>query len=74
MESQCTFVHLGCSYNATIWGPSGNITINGTLTFGNDSAHNVDIHTKRGLGMAGEFGVDLNNPPYSIHNGWFISA
>ncbi|KAI0735986.1 glycosyl hydrolases family 31-domain-containing protein [Earliella scabrosa] len=56
-------------YNATIWGPSGNITINGTLTFGNDSAHNVDIHTKRGLGMAGEFGVDLNNPPYSIHNG-----
>ncbi|KAI0757718.1 glycosyl hydrolases family 31-domain-containing protein [Daedaleopsis nitida] len=55
-------------YNSTIWGPSGNITINGTLTFGNDSAQNVDIHTKRDFDDS-ELDVDLNSPPYAIHNG-----
>lgn len=48
--------------------------MNGTLTFGNASISNpkdVDIHTKRSLGEAGEPGVDLNNPPYAIHNGLF---
>ncbi|KAI8969691.1 glycosyl hydrolases family 31-domain-containing protein [Trametes punicea] len=53
-------------YNATIWGPSGNITINGTLTFGNQSFSSVP--SKRGLGAAAEAGVDLNNPPYALHN------
>ncbi|EJF58514.1 hypothetical protein DICSQDRAFT_172868 [Dichomitus squalens LYAD-421 SS1] len=53
-------------YNATIWGPSGNITINGTLTFGNNSAANA--LSKRGLGAAAESGVNLNTPPYAIHN------
>ncbi|RDX45018.1 hypothetical protein OH76DRAFT_1024258 [Lentinus brumalis] len=58
-------------YNSTIWGPSGNLTINGTLTFGNDSVQpeHVDIHTKRGLGEAAETDVNLNDPPYAIHNG-----
>ncbi|RPD56306.1 hypothetical protein L226DRAFT_469159 [Lentinus tigrinus ALCF2SS1-7] len=58
-------------YNSTIWGPSGNLTINGMSTFGNDSvqAEHVDIHTKRGLGEAAESGVNLNGPPYGIHNG-----
>ncbi|KAI0762328.1 glycosyl hydrolases family 31-domain-containing protein [Fomes fomentarius] len=58
-------------YNTTIWGPSGNITVNGTLTFGNASINpkDVDIRTKRSLGEAGEPGVNLNNPPYAIHNG-----
>ena len=54
-------------YNATIWGPSGNITINGTLTYGNASA--AGAHAKRGLGAAAEPGVNLNSPPYAIHNG-----
>ncbi|KAL7286001.1 hypothetical protein ACG7TL_001117 [Trametes sanguinea] len=53
-------------YNATIWGPSGNITINGTLTFGNHSFGRM--HKKRGLGAAAEPGVNLNSPPYSLHN------
>ncbi|OSD05551.1 glycoside hydrolase family 31 protein [Trametes coccinea BRFM310] len=58
-------------YNASIWGPSGNITINGTLTFGNDSlvAH---IHAKRGLGAAGQPGVDINDPPYTLHNAYGV--
>ncbi|KAI0816891.1 glycosyl hydrolases family 31-domain-containing protein [Trametes gibbosa] len=56
-------------YNATIWGPSGNITINGTLTFGNHSAPSPPALEKRGLGAAAEPGVDLNSPPYAIHNG-----
>ncbi|KAM5542308.1 hypothetical protein V8D89_004181 [Ganoderma adspersum] len=55
-------------YNATIWGPSGNITINGTLTFGNASASAAGAHAKRGLGAAAEPGVNLNSPPYAIHN------
>ncbi|KAI9062310.1 glycoside hydrolase family 31 protein [Trametes sanguinea] len=55
-------------YNATIWGPSGNITINGTLTFGNHSVAPSREHTKRGLGAAAEPGVDLNSPPYALHN------
>ncbi|KAI1787666.1 glycosyl hydrolases family 31-domain-containing protein [Ganoderma leucocontextum] len=53
-------------YNATIWGPSGNITINGTLTYGNASADGA--HAKRGLGAAVEHDVNLNSPPYAIHN------
>lgn len=56
-------------YNATIWGPSGNITINGTLTFGNASASAEGAHAKRGLGAAAEPDVNLNSPPYAIHNG-----
>ena len=55
-------------YNATIWGPSGNITINGTLTFGTNDP-DLSSHAKRGLGAAGEPGTDLNTPPYAIHNG-----
>ncbi|KAH9911573.1 glycosyl hydrolases family 31-domain-containing protein [Epithele typhae] len=57
-------------YNSSIWGPSGNLTINGTLTFGNNSANFPAAHDKRSLpGVAGQPGVDLNNPPYAIHNG-----
>ncbi|KAH9911567.1 glycosyl hydrolases family 31-domain-containing protein [Epithele typhae] len=59
-------------YNSTLWGPSGNITINGTLTFGNNSADFPGVTfppTKRGLGSAGLPVEDLNTPPYAIHNG-----
>lgn len=52
-------------YNSTISGPSGNITVNGTLTFGAGG----DILVKRGLGEAGLDGADVNSPPYAIHNG-----
>ncbi|KAI0668774.1 glycosyl hydrolases family 31-domain-containing protein [Trametes maxima] len=53
-------------YNATIWGPSGNLTINGTLTYGDDTA--TRELSKRAVGAAAEPGVDLNSPPYAIHN------
>ena len=54
------------SYNLTISGPSGNITVNGTLTYNQTSASAV---SKRGLGAGKQTGVDLNTPPYAIHNG-----
>ncbi|KAI0271249.1 glycosyl hydrolases family 31-domain-containing protein [Gloeopeniophorella convolvens] len=59
-------------YNPTISGPSGNLTINGTLTYGaGDSSIGLSRRTaKRGLGAGGEEGVDLNSPPYAIHNGF----
>ena len=58
-----------CSYNATIWGPSGNITINGTLTYDNNGTNVATTLTKRGIGAGKQSGVDLNAPPYAIHNG-----
>ena len=67
-------IQIVLSYNSTIWGPSGNITINGTLTFGNDSIRDVIQHPKRGLGAAAEPDVDLNNPPYTIHDGLLYHA
>jgi hypothetical protein len=54
------------SYNATISGPSGNITVNGTLTCG--AAALVTL-SKRGIGAGNQTNVDLNTPPYAIHNG-----
>ncbi|KAI0791893.1 glycosyl hydrolases family 31-domain-containing protein [Abortiporus biennis] len=54
-------------YDSTKWGPSGNITINGTLTFGSDTP-TIKLN-KRGLGAGNQSGVDLNSPPYAIHNG-----
>jgi hypothetical protein len=56
------------SYNSTISGPSGNITVNGTLT----CTPAEPALTKRGLGAGKQTGVDLNSPPYAIHNGLFI--
>ncbi|KAJ7318767.1 glycosyl hydrolases family 31-domain-containing protein [Mycena albidolilacea] len=54
-------------YNATISGPSGNITVNGTLTYGaTDSASNG--LSARGIGAGNQTGVELNTPPYAIHN------
>ncbi|KAI0056891.1 hypothetical protein BV25DRAFT_1831780 [Artomyces pyxidatus] len=64
-------------YNSTISGTSGNITVNGTLTYGaGANATNVgglakrSILFKRGLGAAEESDVNLNAPPYAIHNGF----
>ncbi|KIM36315.1 glycoside hydrolase family 31 protein [Hebeloma cylindrosporum] len=54
-------------YNSTTFGPSGNITVNGTLTCRLESpATHVN---KRGLGAGKQQDVDLNAPPYAIHNG-----
>ncbi|KAG2343401.1 glycoside hydrolase family 31 protein [Suillus weaverae] len=56
-------------YNETLWGPSGNMTINGTSTY--SCAANSTTMTKiekRGVGASSEEGVDLNSPPYAIHN------
>ncbi|KAJ7623867.1 glycosyl hydrolases family 31-domain-containing protein [Mycena polygramma] len=52
-------------YNATISGPSGNITVNGTLTYGATAAPAL---AARGIGAGNQTGVELNAPPYAIHN------
>ncbi|KAF9472639.1 hypothetical protein BDN70DRAFT_844291 [Pholiota conissans] len=54
-------------YNPSISGPSGNVTVDGALTCQLD-ATNSSLH-QRGLGAGKQQGVDLNTPPYAIHNG-----
>ncbi|KIK64044.1 glycoside hydrolase family 31 protein [Collybiopsis luxurians FD-317 M1] len=54
-------------YDASLFGPSGNITVNGTLTCTNGSA--LSGLSARGLGAGAQSGVNLNAPPYAIHNG-----
>ncbi|KZT00896.1 glycoside hydrolase family 31 protein [Laetiporus sulphureus 93-53] len=56
-------------YNATLWGPSGNITINGTLTYSGEAPDTAALE-KRGVGAGEQTGVNLSNPPYAIHNGF----
>ncbi|KAH7909434.1 glycoside hydrolase family 31 protein [Hygrophoropsis aurantiaca] len=57
-------------YNSTISGPSGNMTVNGVST--NSCATNTSSSSlvKRGVGAGQEPNVNLNNPPYTIHNGF----
>ncbi|KAI0318301.1 glycosyl hydrolases family 31-domain-containing protein [Amylostereum chailletii] len=56
-------------YNSTISGPSGNITVNDTLTYGAGNATSSPAAvSKRGVGVPSYPGVDLNAPPYTIHN------
>ncbi|KDR73230.1 hypothetical protein GALMADRAFT_251812 [Galerina marginata CBS 339.88] len=56
-------------YNSTVSGPSGNITLNGTLTCHLDTSTAAMTISKRGLGAGKQQNVDLNAPPYAIHNG-----
>lgn len=60
---------MRCSYNATISGPSGNITVNGTLTCGLVAAISDAEVLRRGLGAVNQTGININAPPYTIHNG-----
>ncbi len=53
------------SYDSSKWGPSGNYRINGTLTFSGD----VTSVVKRGVDAGEQVDVDLNEPPYALHNG-----
>ncbi|KAJ3758275.1 glycoside hydrolase family 31 protein [Lentinula raphanica] len=54
-------------YDASLFGPSGNITVNGKLTCTINSTSSS--LAKRGVGAGAEQGVNLNTPPYAIHNG-----
>jgi hypothetical protein len=76
------------SYNSSISGLSGNITVNGRPSYscGSDSSsvlitgagaswtssRSSNALSKRGIGAGNDPGVDLNDPPYSIHNGTSI--
>ena len=58
-------------YDSSRWGPSGNLTINGTYTFSNDSSTTAAL-AKRGTSLyerVADDDRDLNAPPYAIHNG-----
>ncbi|EIN04541.1 hypothetical protein PUNSTDRAFT_47500 [Punctularia strigosozonata HHB-11173 SS5] len=81
-------------YDVDRFGPSGNITVNGTLTCNATSSFSAalteradlverkkdekkdekkerkkDEKKRRGLGAGGQPDVELNAPPYAIHNG-----
>ncbi|KAF5309523.1 hypothetical protein D9619_012366 [Psilocybe cf. subviscida] len=57
-------------YNATLFGPSGNMTVNGASTCHPDAASGaLSTIQRRGLGAGKQQNVDLNTPPYAIHNG-----
>ncbi|ESK96883.1 alpha-glucosidase [Moniliophthora roreri MCA 2997] len=51
-------------YDPERFGPSGNITVNGTLTCQPDNSI-----AKRGLGAGGQSNINVISPPYAIHNG-----
>ncbi|KAF7313029.1 Glycoside hydrolase family 31 protein [Mycena kentingensis (nom. inval.)] len=69
-------------YNATIWGPSGNITVNGTLTYSAPAPASPAIVARaaalpamaapaisaRGIGGGNQSDIEVNAPPYAIHN------
>ncbi|KAL6305606.1 glycosyl hydrolases family 31-domain-containing protein [Sparassis latifolia] len=56
-------------YNATLWGPSGNLTVNGSLTYGEDQISSNNLE-RRGVGAGEQTGINVNSPPYAIHNGF----
>ncbi|KII83953.1 glycoside hydrolase family 31 protein [Plicaturopsis crispa FD-325 SS-3] len=57
-------------YNSTLSGPSGNITVNGTSTYVRRAVEVAPPLNRRGVGAGKQSGVDLNTPPYAIHNGF----
>lgn len=61
---------LVSSYDPTVSGSSGNITVNGTATYACGTTNSSTLTlSKRGLGAGNQTGTDLNTPPYAIHNG-----
>ncbi|KAK7031219.1 hypothetical protein VNI00_013635 [Paramarasmius palmivorus] len=50
-------------YDPERFGPSGNITVNGTLT-----CQPENELSRRGLGAGGQNNIDVISPPYAIHN------
>jgi len=57
-------------YDAQKWGTSGNITVNGTLTFnGTEPAPPSRPTTLSRRDSVSIVERDVNNPPYTIHNG-----
>ncbi|KAH7882262.1 glycoside hydrolase family 31 protein [Phlebopus sp. FC_14] len=57
-------------YNSTIWGPSGNMTIDGTSTNSCVPGTTTPLMSKRGVGAGDEPNININAPPYAIHNGY----
>lgn len=61
--------HALASYNAAIWGSSGNMTINGVSTNSCTTNSTMTTVAKRGIGAGQKAGVNITNPAYAIHNG-----
>ncbi|KZV75261.1 glycoside hydrolase family 31 protein [Peniophora sp. CONT] len=55
-------------YDSARWGPSGNMTINGTSTYSADNSTALFARSVLGNRAVGD--RDLNSPPYAIHNGY----
>ncbi|KAF4566163.1 hypothetical protein EYR36_011578 [Pleurotus pulmonarius] len=52
-------------YNSSLFGPSGNMTVDGRST----CIPTVELK-RRALGAGSETGINVNEPPYTIHNGF----
>ncbi|KAF8879211.1 glycoside hydrolase family 31 protein [Gymnopilus junonius] len=64
-----TFLPNNNSYNSTIFGPSGNITINGTITCLPDVSPRASPSKARRPGTKKQLSSDAKSPLYAIHNG-----
>jgi alpha-glucosidase len=67
-----------CRYNATVSGPSGNITVNGSLTYG-AGVHTLENNLSRDDdafldAFSPRFTTSPSGPLYAIHNGEFFST
>jgi len=57
-------------YHSTASGPSDNMTANGTATYACGTINGAAFTlSKRGTGAGDQSGVEINTPPYAIHNG-----
>ncbi|KAF8436228.1 glycoside hydrolase family 31 protein [Boletus edulis BED1] len=57
-------------YNATKWGTSGNMTIDGVSTNSCTTNSTTTTVVKRDIAAGQEAGFNINDPPYKIHNGF----
>jgi alpha-glucosidase len=60
---------IDCRYNATVSGPSGNITVNGSLTYG-AGVQMLEINpNKDNDALSTRLTTSSSGTPYPIHNG-----
>lgn len=60
---------IDCSYNVTISGPSGNISVNGSLTFGAGVQMLENNPDRDNDALSTRLTTSGSETPYAIHNG-----
>lgn len=62
-----------CRYNAAVSGPSGNVTVNGSLTYG-AGVQTLDSSSRDNDALSMRSTASTSGPLYAIHNGERLSA